>query len=74
MTEAFVPGDRVVAYYASKQRLAGWYKAVIVRVEHGGSYLVRWEANRNEIDLPAVSSVDEGEIRRRSDRGAYSGF
>jgi hypothetical protein len=74
MPDVFMPGDKVIAYYASKQRLRAWYKAVVVRVEHDGSYLVRWEANRNDIDLPAVSSVDAGEIKRRSDRGSYSGF
>ena len=64
VTEVFRPGEKVIAHYAPTANwwLGGWYNGVIVRDEHDGNYIVRWEANRNEMDLPATSSVDPDEI------------
>jgi len=76
MTEVFRPGEKVIAHYtplADQRWLSGWYNDVILQAEHDGNYLVRWE-DRSKIKLPGSSSVDPDEIKRRPDRGNFSGF
>jgi hypothetical protein len=76
MSERFRPGDKVIAYYATKLKSweSGWYKAVVVGFDPNGNYLVRWEPNWGDVAKPTISSVDEDEIRHRPDGGPYSGF
>lgn len=77
MSEIFRPGDAVIAHYAptDKPWLSGWYKAIVVRVGNDSTYHVRWEVNRNvSFKFPLTSWIDEDEIKRRSERGSYSGF
>jgi hypothetical protein len=72
MSEVFVPGEKVIAYYEAGHWLRGWYSATILRADHDGGYLVSWEAARADTGLRPASSVDTVMIRRRSERGPYS--
>jgi hypothetical protein len=72
--EVFSPGEKVIAYYDSKQALRAWYNATVLRADHEGGYIVRWEPVRNNTGLPPASSVDTDKIKRRPDRGSFSGF
>lgn len=75
MSEVFRPGDKVIAYYESKTRRweNGWYNGVIVRLDEHGDYWVRWQIDRNEMDMPLVSPVSEDQIKHGvGRRGPYS--
>jgi hypothetical protein len=72
--EVFSPGERVIAFYEAQQTLRGWYNATVLRADHEGGYIVRWEPVKKNVGLPPASSVDTDKSRRRPDRGTFSGF
>jgi hypothetical protein len=72
--EDFSPGEKVIAFYEAKLSLRGWYNAAILGADQDGGYIVRWEPVRNNTGLPRTSPVDTRKIKRRPDRGSFSGF
>jgi hypothetical protein len=76
MTEAYRPGDLVMAlYFGDNRKDSGWFNAMVVRLEPDGSYVVRWIPTREDHvarwhsagdTRPPTSVVDPEDIRRRT--------
>jgi hypothetical protein len=87
MTERFMAGDKVIAFYDAVAPLdpvfakfyredSAWYPAVVVRQKPDGDYIVRREETRQDrtqrgSHVPATWAVDPEHIRRRPERGPF---